>query len=224
MNVSTDARKIGPDAQAPAAESPGLAADLQRLEDAANGMPITIDRLLETLSERGNAVAILILSAPFIFIPIPGLSTAMAIVILGLSIGVIVGGKPWLPGFVRRRELSPETLHRLISGTRRLLNKVGGMVRPRMVWLAHRSQHWLIGISLIVTTIMFALPLPIPGNNIPPAIVLVSLSLGLIERDGLLVLLGHVGTVVMCLALALCAFLFWESIGSRMGAFFSHGG
>ena len=206
---------------APAADqSHGLAADLQRLEDAANGMPITVERLLETLSERGHAVAILILTAPFVLIPVPGLSTAVSVVVFGLAIGVILGGRAWMPGFVRRREISPERLHSLTNGTRKLLSKIGRLVKPRMSWVTHRSQHWLIGLSLFAGTFIFALPLPIPGNNIPPAIGLVMLSLGMIERDGLLVLLGHIYTLILCIILIVCAFLFWEAIDGYVHALF----
>ena len=202
-------------------ETHGLAVDLQRLESAANGMPISVERLLETLSERGHAVAIFILSAPFVIIPIPGLSTAVSVVLFGLSFGIILGGRAWLPGLVRRRQISPETLHRLMSGTRRVMNKVSKLVKPRLAWATHRSQHWLIGLSLIVATFIFALPLPIPGNNIPPAIGLVLLSLGLIERDGLLVLLGHIYTLILAVTLIVLCILFWEVVDEHVAAAFA---
>ena len=204
----------------PGGETHGLAADLQRLESAANGMPITVERLLETLSERGHAVAILILTAPFVLIPIPGLSTAVSIVVFGLAIGVMVGGRAWMPRFVRRREISPERLKSLTNGTRKLLSKIGRLVKPRMSWVTHRSQHWVIGLSLLAGTFIFALPLPIPGNNIPPAIGLVMLSLGMIERDGLLVLLGHIWTLILCIILCVCAFLFWGAISGYLSSKF----
>lgn len=221
MDASTEAGRDSTNeaagGQSPVADQThGLAVDLQRLEGAANGMPISVDRLLETLSERGHAVAIFVLSAPFVIIPIPGLSTAVSIVLFGLSFGIILGGRAWLPGFVRRREISAETLHRLTNGTRRVMSKISRFVKPRMAWATHRSQHWLIGLSLILATFIFALPLPIPGNNIPPAIGLVLLSLGLIERDGLLVLLGHIYTLLLAVVLVVLCILFWEVVDQHV--------
>lgn len=190
----------------------GLAADLQNVMREANGMPIRIERLLDVLSERGNAVAIVLLAAPFVVIPIPGVSTIMGVVILGLSLGVMFGSRPWLPGFVRRRELSPGALSKIAGGTRWVLGKFQRFVRPRVSWATDKRLHWLIGASLIAGTVALALPIPIPGNNIPPAIGVLLLALGLAERDGLLVIVGHVYTFLLWAVLIVLTIVFWEGV------------
>jgi hypothetical protein len=190
----------------------GLADDLRRLEDAANGMPITLSRLVGTLEDRGHAVAIILLAAPFVIIPIPGLSTIVGLAVLMLAIGILLNRKPWLPKVIGERHISPEGLHRIVSGTGRVLRRVERFVKPRMEWLTGKSWHWLIGLSLILATIALMLPIPIPGNNIPPAIGILLLALGLLERDGLFVLIGHLYTLLLWIALLTVAFFFWEAI------------
>lgn len=205
----------------------GLADDLQRLEKAANGMPITLNQLVSTLEDRGHAVVIILLAAPFVIIPIPGLSTIVGLAIIALSFGVIFNLKPRLPNFIGKRLISPEGLRRIVNGTSRVLRRMEKLVKPRMQWLTGKNWHWMIGISLLFATIALALPIPIPGNNIPPAIGILLLALGLLERDGLLVLIGHLYTLILWLILILLGFLFWEAVGSyveqlleRVRAFF----
>lgn len=218
-------RSTEPDATVAAADaadpSHGLAADLRHVEREANGMPIRVGRLVDVLSERGNAVAIVLLAAPFVILPVPGVSTMFGVVMLGLSLGVLFGGKPWLPGLVRRREISPAILAKITGSTGWMLGKTQRFVRPRMGWVTDRRMHWLIGLSLVLCTIAFALPIPIPLNNAPPAIGLVLLALGLAERDGLRTLIGHVYTLLLWAALIVATIVFWEAINEFVIAKFS---
>lgn len=190
----------------------GLAADLKNVEREANGMPIRLERLVDVLSERGNAVAIVLLAAPFIILPVPGVSTAFGVLFIGLSLGVMFSSKPWLPNFVRRREISPALLKKITDGTTWVLAKIQRFVRPRMAWVTDRRMHWLIGFSLLAATFAFALPIPIPLNNAPPAIAMVLLALGLAERDGLLTLIGHIYTLIMWIVLIACVIIFWAAL------------
>ena len=202
----------------------GLAADLLNVQREANGMPIRLERLVDVLSERGNAVAIVLLAAPFIILPVPGVSTAFGLLFIGLSLGVMFSGKPWLPGFVRHREISPSLLKKISDGTTWVLGKVQRFVRPRMAWVTDRRMHWLIGLSLLAATVAFALPIPIPLNNAPPAIGMVLLALGLAERDGLLTLIGHVYTFLLWLVMIVCVILFWTAFKTYVLSKFGGGG
>ena len=71
-------------------------------------------------------------------------------------------------------------------------------------------QHWpgmmnLAGLSIAFGGLLLTLPMPIPFHNMLAAWAVVFLALGMMERDGLLVLLGHFLTL---LSLALVC-LFW---------------
>lgn len=175
----------------------GLAADLDRLIADAAGGPITLGRMIEVLGDRGHAVLIVILTAPFLVLPIPGISTAFGAAIFLLGVCVMLGVRPWLPAFLRRRELSNEKLTRLVGGVDRVLNRVERIVKPRLRVLTSRAWHWSIGLSLCVAAVALALPIPIPFNNVPPAVVLMFLAFGLLERDGVSLLIGHVLNVVL---------------------------
>ena len=169
-----------------------LSDDLQLLVSNANGRTMSLGRMIDVLGDRGHAVLIIILTAPFLVLPIPGISTAFGIAILMLGMCVMLNIRPWLPGFVRRREISNETLHRLVMIVERVLSKVERLLRPRLRAMTAPRLHWLIGLSLSVAAVALALPIPIPWNNVPPAVVLMLLAFGLLEQDGLAVLIGHI--------------------------------
>ena len=62
----------------------------------------------------------------------------------------------------------------------------------------------LIVLGIASGGLLLLLPLPIPFSNTIPAWAVVLLSAGMMERDGLLVLLGHVTTLVSWAFIALC--------------------
>lgn len=193
MSLSTEPATQTPDSPAPRR----LADDLQALLADANGQPITLRRMIEVLGDRGHAVLIIILTAPFLVLPIPGISTAFGAAIFFLGACVTLGIRPWLPNFIARREISYEKLQRLVSGVERVLKKVEKLVKPRLAALTSRAWHWLIGLSLCAAAVALALPIPIPWNNVPPAIVLMFLAFGLLERDGIALLIGHALNIIL---------------------------
>jgi hypothetical protein len=66
--------------------------------------------------------------------------------------------------------------------------------RGEKFFAAHGLQV-MIGLALIVHGFLLALPLPIPFSNFFPALVLVLLTLGLLEEDILMVVLGSIAAV-----------------------------
>ena len=54
----------------------------------------------------------------------------------------------------------------------------------------------LIGVGIIIAGLALMLPLPIPFSNNIPAWAIVFLAIGMMEKDGLFVLLGHLTAIV----------------------------
>ena len=74
----------------------------------------------------------------------------------------------------------------------------------------HFLQRWpgmmnLIGLSIASGGLLLLLPMPIPFHNMIPAWAVVFLASGMMERDGLMVLLGHLMTLVSWVLIG----LFW---------------
>jgi hypothetical protein len=185
--------------------------DLDALRVASNGQPITFQKLIDVLGDRGHAVVILLFSAPFIFLPIPGLSTAIGLGICVLSVALIFNRQPWLPGFIAKRSLSPDGLDRIVRAVNGVLKRLERFVKPRLLFVTTGFGHRIAGISMLAAAIAFGLPGP-PGNNIPPAVCMTVLALGLLERDGVLTIVGHVLTWLLWIAMIVLVIFFWNLV------------
>ena len=174
---------------------PRLSADLRALLREAAGRSMTLGELEQILQGRGFGMFLLLLALPFTFpIAVPGLSVPFGIVIMLIGLRLAAGRKPWLPGFILRREIKYAVLEKIIRVGLKLAVKMERVVKPRM----HFLQRWpgmlnLIGLGIASGGLLLALPLPplIPFSNTIPAFAVLFLTAGMIERDGLLVLLGH---------------------------------
>ena len=83
-----------------------------------------------------------------------------------------------------------------LSGGIRFAKLMEKIVKPRM----HFLHSWPGAMNLILGIaaggLLLLLPLPIPFSNMVPAWAVVLLTAGMMERDGLVVLLGHTVTLV----------------------------
>ncbi len=157
---------------------------------------MTLAELEGILQGRGFALFILVLSAPFM-VPTPGLSVPFGIAIAMLGMRIALGRKPSLPGFILRTRISYKVLQRIMSPLIRVVERFEKGVKPRMQYL--QRHPWainLIGVGIVSGGLILALPLPIPFSNSLPALSIMLLAAGMMERDGLLVLWGYVAGVL----------------------------
>ena len=169
---------------------------------------ILLGEVEETLHGRGAGLLILVLSMPFVFpLPIPLLAAACGIPMMALGIRMALFGESALPRFARRAELSPETLRAVARGLRTALRPFAYAFRPRLQ-VVFRSAPWrLIGLSVCLAAFLLSLPLPIPFANLIPAVGLILMAVGLLQRDGLAVCVGHGFTLGSYLYL----YFIWET-------------
>jgi hypothetical protein len=81
----------------------------------------------------------------------------------------------------------------MIEVARKIFAKIEKLFRRRLSALVIPPGHNMAGIALMANGVALALPLPpvILFSNGLPAMSVFLICLGLLERDGLLVLLGH---------------------------------
>lgn len=142
-----------------------------------------------------------LISGPFVGLSLPfGLAIAFGAVqmMIGLE-------RPWLPKFIRRMHVSPRVLRWISERLARWTARLERWVRPRFEVLT-RGPFWsLCGLSILIQALMLSVPLPIPGSNIPFIVTIVLYAIGLLEKDGLLIMVCH-AMVSVQLALAMA---FW---------------
>ena len=153
---------------------------------------LTIGELVDKAAEGGFGFLIGVLA--LIAIPFVGVSTPFGLAIALLGAQLMVGlRRPWLPARARRRVL-----------TMAMLDRVLGILARRTRWLARLSRRrWepviqprLIGLCIVLLALGLALPLPIPGSNLIFLIPLFIYAVGILERDGRWIAIGHACTVI----------------------------
>jgi hypothetical protein len=173
---------------------------LLRLLREADGRPLMIREMVEILHGRGLQFVVILLCLPFLTpVTIPGVSTPFGLAIALCGLRIAFGHKPWLPAFVLNKRISYAVLERMVHFGCRIYKKVEKVVRPRLGFLvAGPGMGTLIGLAIALSGIFLSLPIPppFPLTNTIPGFAIILLSLGLMERDGGLILCGYGLTLI----------------------------
>lgn len=161
--------------------------------ETAPALRLTLPDLLR-LHGQASAAVLLMLSAVLSAIPIAGLGSVLAFLILALAWRWHRGGDPpALPGRMQQLALDANWSRRLLHLLAWIYASAGRFMRARWCWLQHRRLHVCWGVW--IATMGFLILLPLPLGNVLPSLSLVLLSLGWMFRDGLALLAsGVVGT------------------------------
>ena len=154
---------------------------------------LTIGEFLHELNVYGHMLVCLIFSVPFLFpVPLPGLSTVFGLVIILASSQVLLGFEPWVPERWRGQKISTGVLTKILEALGWILQRTEKVIRPRLkIFAKHPGFVRVNGAVICLLAALLALPMP-PGFNAPPALAIVALAIGSLERDGALVILGYV--------------------------------
>ncbi len=183
-----------------------LSEELERIIVEFHTRPVTLREVIVVLQGRAYNLLMLLLALPFLLpIPLPGLSTALGLVIAIIAARLTLGQSPWLPARLLDRELPPKLFPTILGGARRVLRFLEVMLRPRLLWLTASPLLTQLHAFIIFTAAaVLLLPLP-PGTNFPPALCIVIMAGGLLERDGLFILGGYIAFALNCLFFAFFA-------------------
>lgn len=151
---------------------------------------VTVGEIVHRLGRRSFGALLFVFSAPN-WLPLPpGSSTFLALPLLLLAPQIALGIRgPWLPGFVDRRTLKRADLANGLNKLIPTLRKIEKVSRPRLTFLFGPLGDRLIGLT--VTLLSLVLLLPIFLGNMAPAAAIAAFGLALVQRDGILALIGY---------------------------------
>lgn len=154
-----------------------------------DGATITLGELIDQLKERAIGLVLLILALPCCLPFVYGVPQAVALPMLFFAGQMAIGRRTlWLPEKLRARSFQVSTLQDIIGRGRRYIGWFEAVAHPRLAALTSPTGTTIVGALLLIPTASILVPLPLT-NTVPGAGVAIA-SVGLIERDGLLVLLG----------------------------------
>lgn len=180
--------------------------------DVANGVPLsdvllacarvagtdraTIADVVSALGDRSIEVLLLILALPMVVpIPAPGISVAFGVPMMLLSLQLAIGRQHiWLPGFLIARPFASLGIAKALERSPPVLVRLEHIVRPRLFWLSGRWARMPVG--LVCLALAAVITLPVPFGHFVPGLAICFLALGLLERDGFIVGLGLLSSVL----------------------------
>lgn len=161
------------------------------LDDLAEGDPddlLALGDLLDGLGQRGFGVLLFLAIPPSFFPGVAAVIGGPVVILVGLHL-LICRPHIWLPGFLARRGPHRELIIRFERRFDPWLVRLERWVKPRWQGLI---DHPLAGIytGLLLILLGLLLALPIPFTNVLFALLLLSVALALLERDGRLLLVA----------------------------------
>lgn len=176
------------------------------------GDTITLRELMVEIGEQGFLLLCALLTLPFLIpVSIPGVSTVFGAAIILISLAITLNRLPWLPSRILDRQIETEKLVPTLRKGAELVSKLDRFVRPRLHGLTQGAvMNRFNGLMIMAGGVLLMFPLGlIPLSNTLPGIAILLLSLGIIQRDGLMVAAGYlflVATTIYFTMLAYAAF------------------
>jgi hypothetical protein len=175
----------------------------ERLRAVVDNLPpggVTLAEIVTLVGQDGLLLLTAFLTIIFLVpVSIPGVSTVFGAAILLTGISRLLGRTLWLPKRIGLRVLPADRLRRGLRQGSIWLHRLERVSRPhRLKWLASTGpMDTLNNCALILGAVLLMAPLGlIPFTNTLPALALLFLAIGLLQRDGLCILLGHLANLV----------------------------
>jgi hypothetical protein len=182
-----------------------IATDLQ---NGTKGTRVTVGDLIKSIEGRGFS-ALILFPALLVVLPtgaIPGMPAICAIIIILFAGQRLFGLKQvYLPQKLMKISIPREKLDGLLKKSKPALKFVDRFIEDRLGFLCNPiTEHIIAGLCIVLALTFFPLGI-IPFAVLPPSMAILLMSLGLLARDGLLVLLG--------MAFITCLFFMLPALG-----------
>jgi hypothetical protein len=173
------------------------------------GERVSFRDVLLGLRHRAFGFTMLIFALPCCLPMPPGIPTVCGIALCIIALNLIAARRRlWLPGAIADKSLARADLRRTVDRVLPMMQRLERICRPRLAPLTEPLGKVLIGIVVLLLGLVMVLPIPFLGN-MPPGAAASVIAIGVIERDGLVVLIGLVVSVA---AIAIASVAGWAVI------------
>lgn len=150
---------------------------------------VTLGWVLAQLNERAFGLFLLVLALPCCIPFLYGIPQVVALPLMFVAAQILLGRRvPWLPSRLAARSVASAELRTLADRAGPWLRKIEAVSRPRLGFLTRAPMDRVVGAALVLFSASILVPLP--GTNTVPGIAVVVVAMGLLQRDGILVILG----------------------------------
>lgn len=191
-----------------------LSAAFERAAGAIRAESVTVADLLELVGEQGLLLFCAFLAVPFLLpVAIPGASTVFGLLMLLIGVAVAIDSLPLMPKRLLNHSLSSRHVVPALQKGAEVFRRFEKLIRPR--WLAITSgsvANFFNGGMIAFAALVLMVPLPlVPFTNTIPALAIVLLCIGMVERDGIVIVLGYLATIAATLYCGAIAWAAWQA-------------
>lgn len=207
-----------------AAPRRGLIAALEVIAEETPADGMTLLEFTQALGERAFGLMLFALAVPVCIPLLYGIPQIVSLPMVAIAVQMAMGRpEPWMPRRFGERRLSKSGLVQMATGARKWFGWIEAVARPRLLLLSGPTAERVVGAIFVV--FIASILIPFPATNTLPGIGIAMASIGLITRDGLLVLAGlAIGLVwITLLVVGIAVFgpafidLFKDAIKSLLG-------
>lgn len=190
-----------------------LSETLAKTIDGIEGDTVTLRQLMTSIGEQGLLMICAIATLPFLIpVSIPGVSTVFGAAIVLLAVAITLNRMPWLPQRILDRKLETAKLVPALHKGVRIVSRIDAWVRPRALALTTGAMVRVNGLTLIFAGLLLMAPFGfVPFSNTAPAVGILLLTIGMLQRDGLFVALGYLGTLLTVVYFSVLIYGAWHA-------------
>ncbi|GJD93101.1 exopolysaccharide biosynthesis protein [Methylobacterium iners] len=151
---------------------------------------LTVGDIVAVLRDRAFALLIVILGLPNCLPMPPPIPLVCGLLLLMVAVQITAGmAAPWLPRALLRRSVARSDVERAANRAVPLLRRLERWSQPRMRLFETALGMRVVGLILLTLSLALIVAAPLVGQ-IPLGIAICLVGLGLVERDGLVVVIG----------------------------------
>lgn len=171
---------------------------------------VAIGDIVNALRNRAFGVLFLIFGIPNCIPMPPGIPMVCGIILGLVGLQMLMGRQElWLPQRIARRTFSRTMLESIVNRSRPYIERFEKWSRPRYEEFTGPTARRVVGATVVLLGFILILPIPFLGN-LPPGFAICIFGLGLVERDGVIILAGFAATVLGLLITGLMTWAIWQ--------------
>jgi hypothetical protein len=149
---------------------------------------LSFGEVIDATRSRAHGFGLLLFALPeTIPLPVPSASIFLAIPIVLIAAHLAAFGEgPGLPQRLLRQTIPVSVIQKVSKYVGPVLEKIEHVSHPRLHAIAARER--LLGVVCLLLGIILLAPIPL--GNLAPAIGIAVIALGMMQRDGVLILIG----------------------------------
>ncbi|MFC6387770.1 exopolysaccharide biosynthesis protein [Methylorubrum zatmanii] len=166
--------------------------DVLTMLASQEGERLTVGDIIAVLRDRAFALLVVLLGLPNCLPMPPPIPLVCGLVLLVIAIQIVAGmTAPWLPRRLLNQSIARETVEKAVTRAVPLLRRLERWSRPRLS--VFDGAIGMRGMGVLILALALALIVAPPFfGQIPLGLAVSLIGLGLVERDGFVVLIGLV--------------------------------